>query len=186
MNKFGKLSYLEAKKTIKVLSIDNLLEFVEYDDIYFYWAYYQLEKKSFLNLLRKWKKNPPPKKVLKDFKKIINFHTYGCGKESNLLFDIYSINEEEDNYNDKEILELLELLLYFGLHPLHVIDNKTFFLYVKDSNKDLCQLLKKALAARVIVRAIKKALDDEFEMKPLRTRIDMNKISRLFEEEKIK
>jgi hypothetical protein len=144
-------------------------------------------------------KNLPSKEVLADFKKIINKeyiredYIRGGYENIKLLFLIDCLkvfqyfDDENDQWSDKDTFQLLKHLLYFGLHPLQTnSDNQTFFLYVKDErcalNVALCQLLKRAIAARVIVRACKKALNDEFEMKPLRTKIDMRKLLETNEE----
>ena len=182
--KVGELSGLKAAEDLSKLK----QKVVFGKEIIHHWVFHQIYETSFLLLLKEWKKNLPSKEVLADFKKIINKEYIREGYENgNLLFlidilqEFQFLDDTEDQWTDKDIFQLLKHLLYFGLHPLQInSDNESFFLYVRDErsilNSALCQLLKRALAARIIVRACKKALNDEFEMKPLRTKIDMRKL----------
>lgn len=139
------------------------------------WAHYLIWKDYdlFFKILREWRKNLPSNNVLKDLKKTLN-----ASRKKDivpiLLIPIYLDIKDE---------EFVRNLIYFGA-DIDMVNYQGFsqrkFIEISQGDnylatKILKKVLKEACAARVIVRAAKRALDDERELSLLRKKIDLRK-----------
>jgi hypothetical protein len=123
-------------------------------------------------ILKMWRTNLPSKEILEDLKKMLNF-SKTKNRISTLLIACSIGNKDEEFYNN---------LVYFGVD----ID---IYKYEQENVKclDILQihhfktvmflrkLLKEACASRIIVRAVKRALDDEIYLTDLRKKIDLRR-----------
>jgi hypothetical protein len=80
---------------------------------------------------------------------------------------------------------LIENLVYFNI----LTDEQIEKIYSTNAillahQEVVMDTITKIKAGRKIAKFVKENLDDEFEMKPMRTKIDLNKIKRLIKEEK--
>ena len=129
-----------------------------------------VDKKIIYKILMKWKSKPPDKKILSDLKESLNHKTSGDNYIERLLI-----------YQDQEERSLIYLLIFFGLQIEDNIKNS-----IKETENKInkleenLQFLRKLSAGKKIANYIEEAMDDEFELKPLRTRIDMRKIKDLY------
>jgi hypothetical protein len=167
------------------------LPLVKYESVYEDWVAQLLlnTEKENIKMFRYWKENNPSKKCLESIKYCINKYLvskdYYCVRDrrskklpDNYIFNCYCkylINSEYIVLNEEEIFEMLDLLIYFGA-DVNLGDNKAtiFKKFIKTTR--LNQLFNEVESGRKIVNFMKDKLDDEFEMKPLRTKIDMRKI----------
>ncbi len=118
------------------------------------------------------KNNKINKDILKDFKKCINY-------SDTLIDTLYSKNIY---YHCSHLSDLLSLLLKYGLELKKleyyyklINSNKIKLIGINNEVEDDKLLIKKLIAGKKIANAIENAMDDEKEMKPLRTKIDLRK-----------
>ena len=130
-------------------------------------------------ILKMWRTNLPSKEILEDLKKMLNFSKTKNRIPTLLIACSIGIKDEEF-YNN---------LIYFGVD----IDIDIYE-YGQDNVKclDILQihhfktvmflrkLLKEACASRIIVRAVKRALDDEIYLTELRRKIDLRRYLDLY------
>jgi hypothetical protein len=130
-------------------------------------------------------KKPPSKEVLNEFKDILKIKIEYFEREEfelkdkniiEIIIDCTFTNSYVDrHYNIKleDCFDLIELLAYYEVE----VDK---YIYIIDEYKkplETCKTIMKRMAAgKKIANFIEKAMDDEFELKPLRTKIDMRKI----------
>lgn len=138
-------------------------------------VFYNLSLDIILKIFRNWRKIKLPEEILKDLKECLNYKTL---KQNYFKKIIYN--------NDDKTKELIYHLIYFGLEidnniqdAVNEIDNKIRIL------KNKKQFLLEVKAGKKIANYIEIAMDDEFEMKPLRTKIDLGKIQRLIKNKQL-
>ena len=139
------------------------------------WAHYLIwtDYDLFKTILKEWRNNLPSQNILRDFKKTLNV-SRKIDVVPILLTPCYlTINDEE----------FIRNLVYFGA-DIDLINNEghsqfKFIDYAQSENylgvTILRKILKEAKAARIIVRAAKRALDDEIYLTELRKKIDLRK-----------
>lgn len=137
------------------------------------------EEEKLINLLNEWKINPPPKKILDIFKNILNFkyNHYDGGVPNCYLINIVIKGIIDLNYmydyvsfeKTSNCYKLLELFIFFGAN----INKKSLKILKKPykKSKEMIDLFNKVINGKKIVKFIKYNLNDEIEMKPLRTKL---------------
>ena len=121
-------------------------------------------------------------------KSLINEIIEVIKKNSNELFkkleSFHNLNHYiPRNYNNEQMLkfhiELIENLIYFNIFNDEQI--KMIYEIIEEFlnyHQSLLESVSRIKAGRKIAKFIKENLDDEFEMKPMRSKIDMSKIER--------
>jgi hypothetical protein len=114
----------------------------------------EVEFDFFVNTFEKWKKKSPGEEVLEDLKKVIN------DSYEEIIPRIFNRLKTE---------KIINLLVYFGLE-------EEIYINLMQGIMECINIFDKAFAGKKIANFIENAMDDEFEMKPLRTKIDLRKI----------
>ena len=172
------LSWNEANKILKVFDIQE--KFIKL------WPKYLLESNYeylLIKIMNEWKKKPPKKEILSEFKKLLNIK-FDSQVDYNIYKDItlteYIIEITFSNYVLKEYkmkfescFLLMELLAYYDVE----VDKYVYRIDEILKPLEICKnIMIRMTAGKKIAKYIEKQMDDEFEMKPLRTKIDMRKI----------
>jgi hypothetical protein len=147
------------------------------------WAHYLIWKdyELFKIILKEWRKNLPPQSILKDLKKTLNV-SRKIDVVPILLIPCYVlINDEEFIRNLIYFGADIDMINFEGYRQIKFIDNAQSDNYL--GVMTLRKVLKEANAARIIVRAAKRALDDEKELTLLRKKIDLRKFLDILEED---
>ena len=133
-------------------------------------AFQLLDKKIIYKILSKWKKQKLSQEIFLDFKKVLNYQIPRDNYIERLLL-----------YQGQEEKELIYLLINFGLEIDSNVNNSIIEIEKKINRlENNLQFLKKLRAGKKIANYIEEAMDDEFDLKPLRSRIDMRKIKDLY------
>lgn len=133
-------------------------------------VFFNLNLDVICKVLKIWRENPPSEDILENFKECLNYKTLTDNYFHRIIL-----------YRNKENREIIYHLIHFGLE----VDNN-ITLAVDEIESKIKQLeedklfLKKVKAGKKIAQYIEEAMDDEFEMKPLRTKIDLGKIKRMY------
>lgn len=156
------MSYKLAKKTYIIdIPKDKQNKWISY----LIWHDYNLIYK----ILKEWRENLPDKNVLDDLKKLLNNI-----KSENVPVLVVACSMEILDLDFYKNLIYFGADIYFDVDYLDVLQIHCF-----KSVMILRELLKEAKAGRIIVRAVKKALDDEFYLTELRKKIDLTRYLKL-------
>lgn len=150
-----------------------------YNWVYEFWHYSHIEVYSDLKnniiykIMKIWKKEPPPKYVLEDFKKCLlgypNFYNlnhkdkYKINMIDNIMYYIVK-------YNEVKLFEMIELIVYFTKNFEMNYDLEDI------KNSEIKLKIEKLIAGKKIANFVEKYMDDEFELRSMRMRIDLRKI----------
>jgi len=137
---------------------------------WFHDAFFNINVEIILKILKVWRKENLKKEILEDFKECLNYKTMRGNYFNRII-----------NYRNQENREIIYHLIYFGLEvdenileTINDLDKKI------DNLEEEKMFLEKLKAGHKIDNYIEEAMDDEFEIKPLRMRIDMRKIKDLY------
>jgi hypothetical protein len=136
-----------------------------------YWfhdIFTMLDNKILTKVLKMWKKESPSEEVLEDFKKSINYI-----KKDNYFLRLLTYNKDDS--------ELIYLMIHFGLEVDDNIFRAIIDIETRIEKLEINKIFLKRLQAGIkIAKYIEEAMDDKFEMKPLRTKIDLRKLKDLY------
>lgn len=155
------------------------------------WPKYLIEincEELLIKIMNVWKKKPPKKEILLEFKKLLNIKfdaDVDCSIFKNITLTEYIIEItfssdilREYKMKFENCFLLMELLAYYDVE----VDKYVYRIDEILKPLEICRnIMIRMTAGKKIAKYIEKQMDDEFEMKPLRTKIDMRKI----EEDKI-
>jgi hypothetical protein len=137
-------------------------------------VFFNLSFEVILLILKGWRKNPPSFEVLENFKDCLNYKTMGENYFNRII-----------TFRNHKNREIIYHLIYFGLecdqNILDAVDEISKKIERLEEDK---LFLEKIKAGKMIAEYIEDAMDDEFEMKPLRAKIDLGNIKRLMEDYK--
>ena len=159
---------LDRNKYINPNSWGGYLPKSWFNDVFF-----NLSFEVILLILKGWRENSPSYQVLENFKECLNYKTM----RENYFNRIITFRSEENR-------EIIYHLIHFGLEC-----DQNILEAVNEIDKKIARLeedklfLEKIRAGKMIANYVEEAMDDEFEMKPLRAKIDIGNIKRLMDEE---
>lgn len=167
-------------------------------DIYFLEEDYIMERNHVLAKLIKKYKDKIKGEILEDFLKVCNNSDYNVIRE--IIIDIFNNDPEETFEHYKE---LLDILIWFGADITAARDfvknelkgyNKPiefngedyyseyyYYIYL-ECLKKIDKYFDKVYYGRKIAKFIKEAINDEFEFKPLRAKLDLKKYLEIINE----
>lgn len=145
-----------------------------------------------IELFSIWKRYPPCKFILDDFKTVLNYNgdIFIDAVEKYIIYDTSEYFENKYYYSENEYSDCMDylnnkkkLFEYFLDFGYEITDKDMEKIKdIEDRKSNILNQFIKIRAGKKIARFIEKAMDDEFELSELRKRIELRRFKDLMKE----